>query len=116
MSKHILIVLTDPVEGMEDEFNEWYTDQHLGDVLKLEGYESAQRFRLVPKDASQTAADDTPPWKYLAVYEVETDDVPATHRGLRSAAGTEAMPGTPAIDSSRTVGWYYEPITDRRVE
>lgn len=108
MGRHILAVLTSPTPGMEDEFNDWYTNVHLPDVLKLNDFKSAQRFRFVAQ-----RPDDKPLHRYLALYEVETDDVPATQRLLEETAGTPAMPFSPAIDIPSAVAWYYEEITEK---
>lgn len=107
MGRHLFVVLTRPTAGMEDEFNDWYTNQHLSDVLKLEDYKTAQRFRFVPQ-----GPEDAPLRPYLAIYETETTDVPATQQRLRDVVGTDAMPFSPAIDRSQSIGWYYEQITD----
>ena len=109
MGRHLFVVLTDPFPGKDEEFNDWYTNQHLSDVLKLDAYVSAQRFRYVPQ-----RDDDEPYRRYLAIYETETDDVPETQRRLQEVVNTPAMPFSPAIDRSRSIGWYYEPITDKR--
>jgi hypothetical protein len=29
MAKHVFVVLTNPVEGEEDTYNDWYTNVHL---------------------------------------------------------------------------------------
>ena len=31
-----MVALTDPVEGEDDEYNAWYSDTHLGEVLAIE--------------------------------------------------------------------------------
>ena len=36
MAKLWLVVLTNPVEGREDEYNEWYSGRHLEDVLAVD--------------------------------------------------------------------------------
>jgi hypothetical protein len=108
MGRYLFVVLTEPVEGMEDEFNDWYTNRHLSDVLKLDAYVSAQRFRYVSR-----GPDDVPLRKYLAIYETETDDVAETQRRLVEVVATPAMPFSSAIDRSKSIGWYYEPITER---
>jgi hypothetical protein len=108
MPRYTFVVLTNPVEGLEDEFNDWYTNTHLDDVLALPGYVAAQRFRFVAKDP-----DQKPEHKYMALYEVETDDLWETHAQLVETARTDAMPFSPGIDDSTIVGLYYEPITER---
>jgi len=44
MVKFTYLVLTNAVPGREEEFNRWYTEQHLPDVLRVPGVVSAQRF------------------------------------------------------------------------
>ena len=64
--KQLVLVLSEPSEGQEDEFNRYYEDQHLDEVLQTTGWKIAQRFKLV----EQTGAEC--PLQYLAVYETET--------------------------------------------
>jgi hypothetical protein len=40
------LVFANPLPGHEAEFNDWYLNQHLGDLLQLDGWMGAQRFRL----------------------------------------------------------------------
>ena len=42
MAKYTFVVLTNAVEGKDDAFDEWYTNTHLGDVLAVPGFVSAQ--------------------------------------------------------------------------
>jgi hypothetical protein len=93
MSTQYFMVLTDPVEGQEDAYNEWYDDRHLADVLAVDGFVSAQRFRLSHQKPAASG--------YLAIYEIETDDVDATLATLLSRLGTPAMPVSPALDAQR---------------
>jgi hypothetical protein len=105
---HMFVVLTAPTEGMVDEFNAWYDEVHLADVLKLKDFVAAQRFRFVPQREG-----DEPLRPYLALYETQTDDVLATQRALVEVAGTEKMPYSPAIDMTKAIGWYYEALGER---
>lgn len=66
--KHVVVVLTEPNEGREDEFNDYYENLHLDEVLQSTGWSSAQRFKLVDEQGRAC------PLPYLALYEVEADD------------------------------------------
>ena len=88
MAKYKLIVLSNPTEGNEEEYNRWYDEQHVPDVCNVPGFVSAERFEL--------HGDGT--HNYLAIYNIETDDVDAAMADLGSRAGTDKMPMTPAID------------------
>jgi len=87
MAKYSFLVFTDAVEGREDEFNSWYDNTHLHDVLKVPGFVAARRFKLA--EFQRGAPPDL--GKYLAVYEIETDDLPHTLALLSKRSGTPAM-------------------------
>jgi hypothetical protein len=80
MSKHVLLVFTDPKPGREEEFNAWYDDVHLGDVLGVAGYHAAQRFI-----ANIGLHGEEPEHRYLAIYEIEADDLSTALSDLRKA-------------------------------
>jgi hypothetical protein len=71
MSKALLLVRTGPKSPeAEDEYNAWYTDIHIPQILAaVPAITGAQRFRLL--SAHGQGADPAP---YLAVYEIESDD------------------------------------------
>jgi hypothetical protein len=109
MTEFSLVVLTNPVEGREDEYNDWYTNVHLDDVLAVPGVVTAQRYRL-----TETQRDPGPqPFRYLAIYGCECDDVQTVIDGLKARSGTPAMPISEAMAGERLV-CFFEPITARR--
>ncbi|MGY9074415.1 MAG: hypothetical protein ACKVHU_15870 [Acidimicrobiales bacterium] len=85
MTKHVLLVFTDPVEGRDDEYNAWYNDVHLGEVLETDGFVRAQRFRVADLMPGVTDHD------YVAIYELETDDPGAAMAALRGRLGVFTM-------------------------
>jgi hypothetical protein len=108
MGEYKLVVLTRPVEGREDEFNDWYTNQHLDDVLAIPGFTAAQRFRIVGEPVNTPKA-----WKYYAVYEVEHDAPLSVLDELLARVGGERMPMSEAMDGDLYCV-LYEPITPRK--
>jgi len=97
MSTQYFMVLTDPVEGQDDAYNDWYDNRHLADVLAVDGFVSAQRFRLSHQKSPEGVASS----RYLAIYEMETDDIDATLAALLSRLGTPVMPVSGALDTQR---------------
>lgn len=78
------LVLTSPIPGREAEFNEWYNSMHLGDLVQLDGWTGAQRFRLAPgmaRDQSTT----TYRFGYLTIWDWQAKDA-QTPFGLAGAA------------------------------
>jgi hypothetical protein len=103
-----LIVLTNPVDGREDEYNDWYTGRHLDDVLAVHGFRAAQRFVFRPGKLSTD-----PGFRYLAIYEVAAATVEEAEAALlATAAKRELMPISGALARQRAT-WWFEAITDR---
>ena len=48
MAKHVVVVLSEPFEGQDDAFNDWYENTHIDEVLTSAGVDSGQRFELRP--------------------------------------------------------------------
>ena len=104
----MLLVLSNPVAGREDEYNNWYTNTHLVDVLKLPGAVAAKRFKL-----SDTQRGEPPyEFKYMAVYEVEKDRVKDFVEALKARSGTKEMVSSTAMDPHR-LSLFFEPFAER---
>ena len=68
MSKRLYIVQSNAVPGREDEYNDWYTNVHLQDLVRIPGVAAAQRFRF---GARQRDTAPPYPYGYLAIYELD---------------------------------------------
>ncbi len=99
--RHVLIVMSDPVEGREDEYNDWYDNIHLGEVLQVPGFVAAQRFIA----AAPMPGRDGPPLRYLSIYEIEADDAGAPIAALVAAA--KGMDISSAINATTTVAYAF---------
>ena len=93
MARYIFAVHSNPVEGREDEYNEWYSGRHLDDLRAIPGVISARRFALADRQTLPVRE----PYKYLALYEVETDDPQRFIDELISRVDTERMPRSAAL-------------------
>lgn len=108
MAPYIFVVLTNAVEGQEDEYNNWYNNHHIPDVLACDGFVAAQRFRLTETEPEQEFTH-----RYLALYEVETDDLIKANQALAEAANNGAMFISPALNMGDALAKYFNPITER---
>lgn len=108
MPKYLLLAMNNAVEGRDVEFNDWYSNQHLKDVLKIPGIVSAQRYTLSPVQRMAPPF----PWTYFAIYEVETSDLKATMDALSARVGTANMPMSDAIHEIRQ-SFILQAITDK---
>jgi hypothetical protein len=64
----LLIIKTDVDLEMEEEFNRWYNEEHIPNLLNVPGVLSAKRGLNLDKGP-----------KYIAVYEHENIDVQKSH-------------------------------------
>jgi hypothetical protein len=102
MAKYVMVVQSKAAEGRDDDYNAWYDSTHLADICALPGVKSGKRFDY----AMSLAGGDGAP--YLALYEVETDDVGAlaAELGKRSMDGTIRQ--TDSLDGPASVLWFYK--------
>lgn len=107
--KYTFVVLTNPTPGKDAEFNRWYNEQHIPDVLNAAGFVRAQRFRL-SETQNGPKVDQT--HRYLALYEIETDDLAASLKDLQSRIGTPEMVMSDAIDLTSANGRIFEPVAE----
>jgi hypothetical protein len=120
VARNLLLVFSNPVDGREDEYNAWYSDHHLDEILAIDGFVLAQRFRLV--DARMTRDTPAAPHRYLALYEVtdgalERADAALFELARRERAEALAEGRTPKLQMSPAMDtdlrtWWFESITD----
>ena len=107
MSSHVLMVMSNPVAGREDEYNEWYDSVHLGEVLQVPGFVAARRFV-----AGSSVRGGEPSHKYLSIYEIEADDLAAALAALSEAV--KGMHMSDAIDTVDVAAWGFTAVGDRQ--
>lgn len=107
----LFLVFTDPVEGKEDEYNEWYDSKHLPDVVATPGIVAAQRYDLAEVDATAGQA----PTRYLAVYELDDDPASVMQRFM-DRLGEGKLDISPTLDQSKLAMTMWQPRGDRLEE
>lgn len=89
--RYLLQVSSRALPGREADYDRWYGETHVWEVLALPGFLACERFRRMTPGAD--GAED-----FVALYEVETDDPGALLQSLFAAA--PKMKLTDAIDQS----------------
>ena len=103
--KHILIALTNPTNGREEEFNDWYEHTHVPECLRVPGFKSGRRYRL-------TASQGDPPRQgYLAIYELEGDDPQELLDRLRATRDDRTQSGS--IDLETMSLWVFSALAEK---
>ena len=106
MPKAIMVVQSRPSEpSREAEYNDWYDNTHIPELCEIPGIVSARRFAL--SDAQLMPVDSAVP-KYVAIYELETNDIAQVLKemGSRVANGTVHMTDAIELDPAPSVTIY----------
>lgn len=104
MARYKMLVLSRPMPGKDAEYNDWYQNTHLKQVVSIPGYVSAQRLKMAVNMRGEDA------WPYMAIYEIETDDVEAAYKALEAAAGDGSIAVSAAFDYASVYASIYEPF------
>ena len=99
MAHYIWMVLTNATPGTDEAFNRWYQEEHIPDLLRVPGILSAQRFKVTPRQmvnvngalAMVDTTTENAPHRYMAIYNIETDDIERVLVDILSRAGTPDM-------------------------
>jgi hypothetical protein len=80
MARYLLFAFSDCRDpAREQEFNDWYSNVHLPDMLEVPGMIRATRWMSAESKEGQQR-------KYLALYEMETDDLDKFNASVRKRA------------------------------
>lgn len=104
--RNVFVVFTNSAEDADDEFNSWYDEHHIHDLVGVDGFTWGQRYRLHP---DQRPGMRKPEWDYFALYEIE-GDVTEIHQKLALASPGFVKSATLAPDS---VAWVFSPVGDQ---
>lgn len=92
MSRALLLAWATAVDGGEQDLDQWYEDVHIPQVRSLiPSITTVTRYRL-----SDPASGDT--GRFLAVYEMDQDDVATAAASLGGAAQAGQLDMSPALD------------------
>ena len=111
MPKGLLIVLSEPVEGAdEDEFNRWYSQDHAPEMVERGAAVSFRRLKAsgIPLTAG---VPELP--TYAAVYEIEAETVEDVEKIQQQLADTKHLRRgmSDTLDLSSVRAAFYLPVS-----
>ena len=77
----MLLTSVDIAPEAEDAFNRWYNEKHLPEVMSCPGFRSAARYQATLGEP-----------RYIAIYELESEDALETPEMLRVRGWGEMFP------------------------
>tara|TARA_Y100001934_G_scaffold257383_1_gene326474 strand:+ start:84 stop:413 length:330 start_codon:yes stop_codon:yes gene_type:complete len=104
-NRYLVLVLTEPTEGNEERFNDYYENTHLEEVIASTGWSSAQRFKLVDE------VGEPCPLPYLAAYEAEAESPAAVIARLNETRSERQQSDSLNKRTGRV--WVFEQIGPR---
>lgn len=108
----IFIVMTEAVDGQEEEFNDWYTNIHCHDIMRLKGSVAVQRWKLSRYQLRYNVAYVGPSQSWLCIYEL--NDTQQNIDDHVAQCFTDAMPITSAMRIDCAEDFYYVPIDEHK--
>jgi hypothetical protein len=108
MPLYKMLILSRPAAGREAQYNDWYQNVHLEQMLALKGFKAAQRFKLERSLGEREAQP------YAAIYEIETDDLDGVLQGLYREAGSQRLMIDEALDRASVYAAVYAPHGPQR--
>jgi hypothetical protein len=107
MERTLYLVQTEPVLGREVEFNDWYTNVHLPEVVAIPGIVAAQRFKV--HSVQRVPDNPEPSFRYIALYEFEGDP------GAAFEALNKAIANGMQLSESvgRSASHLFQPVSER---
>lgn len=81
MADGVLLIQTEPRTGQEREFERFYNEVHVPEILETPGFRLARRYRTVRDDALPERPEGE--WhSHLAIYDVVADDLVDAYSAL----------------------------------
>lgn len=98
MTARIMVFAT-PHEGRDDEYNTWYEQVHIPEMLAIPGVVSCERHRL-----ARGGPDEA---RYLSVYELDGEPGPVlAELGARAADGRMTVSEAANSANTRLTVWH----------
>jgi hypothetical protein len=90
-ARDLYVVFSRPLDGREEDFERWYDEVHIPELLELDEVIAARRYRLVAGEVGEATS--------MAVYECAGDGQ-ATADAIATAMTSGTKTPTDAIDTA----------------
>ncbi len=98
MARSILLVFTNATDGNDEEFNRWYDEIHMKEVIETPGFVGCERFEL---GEGQMDSEERK-HRYLAIYDIEGDPAAAL-KTLQESAPRMQMTDTLNLEAGTSL-------------
>jgi len=96
IKQYSMLVFSNPSEGFEEEYLEWYSGQHIHDLLRIPGYIGCKFYKL----ADIQLSDVEQQYKYMIIWDFETDDFNSVVKEIQERMKDGRTVFIPAFDTA----------------
>ncbi|MET0179738.1 MAG: hypothetical protein ABW194_04570 [Novosphingobium sp.] len=107
MARFRMIMLSQALPGREADYESWYDDIHIPDMLQVPGCVAAQRFRVVKDVLGKTS------YPYCTIYEFEADSADAAMGAMFGAMQAGKVRMSDTVDPTSGQGFFIEEVRER---
>ncbi|MET0251999.1 MAG: hypothetical protein ABW203_07460 [Novosphingobium sp.] len=107
MPAYRMIMLSQAVDGRDEDYERWYDETHIPEMLQVPGFVAAQRFRIVKNVAGQTT------YPYCTIYEMDGDTPDAVLGAMFQAMQSGKVTMSDTADPAASQGFIVEEVRDR---
>lgn len=95
MERGLFLVFSNPTSPeVEEDFNRWYSETHIHELLAVPGVVAATRYEL--DEDQMMAGDDANGRRFLAAYEIEAEDLKTVRDAVNGTSGDRTH--SPALE------------------
>ena len=98
MPRSVLLVFTNATDGNDEEFNRWYDEVHMKEVIETPGFVGCERFELADAQMDSEKRGH----RYLAIYDIEGDPAAAL-KTLQESAPRMNMTDTLSLEAGTSL-------------
>lgn len=91
-----MLVFSNPIDGLEKEYLDWYAGQHIHDLLRIPGYVGCKFYELSEKQLSVGEQR----YKYMIIWDIETDDIDSVMKEIKERMNDGRTVFIPAFDTA----------------
>jgi hypothetical protein len=107
MARYRMVMLSQPLPGREDDYERWYDDIHIPDMLQVPGFVAAQRFRIVRNVVGETS------FPFCTIYEMEASSPDAALGAMFAALQSGKVRMSDSVDPVNGQGFICEEVRER---
>ena len=107
MPHYRMIMLSQAMPGREADYERWYDEVHIPDMLQVPGFTACQRFRVVKNVVGETS------FPFCTIYELETESADAATNAMFAALQDGRMRMSDSVDTVAGQGFICEEIRPR---